>query len=535
MLLITEKEGNRMRKAFSFRTWGVRGKLGVIAVIVVAMFCLMAPRGAEAFDTGVSGLSIMGFINQSAAYALHDNRPDNKDGFNAFVNQSMLEARYEATPNLVMFGSVKFNADWAYPIYSGSNEWSEKGFRGADKRLYIYTHFRDILGEAHVTWKPSDSFYFRVGKQIVQWGQTDGFLLMNQINPIDQRRGITDVEFENTVLPIWLIRAEYRPPAMFSWLQDVNFQFIFNPNADFAKNESIELGAEYSGIWNPYVEAIPGLAYLARYRDIVSEPSAWSPQGHAFAFRASGNISGALITLNAYYGRSHELARSGAIGADLEPFKWDKTKLLLHPWYDAYYPIFRFVGGTFTKDLDSLRASWLGGVAPVLRFEGLYVFDNTFSTNGNNIAQYMKEQGNTFWTSDEIRWMVGFDWKVRIDALNPKAFFFISPQIYQRHIVDYVSVGHLGTATTDILYKNTWTTAVMVNTTYLHNKLEPSFFWLRNWSDRSEFWRPQLGYKHSDKWHYTLGAMIFSGTKVAQGMQPFSYKDHVYGTISYKF
>ncbi len=35
----------------------------------------------------------------------------------------------------------------------------------------------------------NNQFYFRVGKQIVQWGETDGFLLMNQINPIDQRRG----------------------------------------------------------------------------------------------------------------------------------------------------------------------------------------------------------------------------------------------------------------------------------------------------------------------------------------------------------
>jgi hypothetical protein len=516
-----------MRKASS-------GRL-VIALMVFALLCLGAPPRVGAFETNVSGLSIMGYVNQSTSYALHSGSPANKDGFNSFLTQALLETRYEAAPNLVMFNSLKLNADWAYPIYSGSNEWREKGFSQARNRLFIYDKFRDYVGEAHVTWKPTDQFYFRVGKQIVQWGETDGFLLMNQINPIDQRRGISDVEFESSIIPIWLIRAEYKPSIQLTWLQDLNVQFIFDPNADFAKNESIEPGADYSGIWNPHVEAIPGVAYLAGYRDSLSEPDAWDPQGHAFALRVSGTVADARITLNGYYGRSHEIARSGATGADFETFKWDPQWLLLHPHYEAYYPYFRFVGGTFTRDIDFLRASCLGGVAPVLRFEGLYAFNSTFSTNNNNIGQYMQEQNNNFWTSDEYRWMAGVDWKVKINMLNPRAYFFISPQVYQRHIVDYPKVGHVGTATTDIQYQDTWTTSLMVNTTYLHNKLQPSFFWLRNWSTRSEFFRPQISYEYSDKWKYTIGAIIVIGTKLTQDMQPFNEKDHIYGTVSYKF
>lgn len=147
----------------------------------------------------------------------------------------------------------------------------------------------------------------------------------------------------------------------------------------------------------------------------------------------------------------------------------------------------------------------------------------------------MLEQNNTFWKSDEIRWMAGFDWKIKINALNPKGFFFISPQIYHRHIVDYPKVGHVGTSTTDRLYKNTWTTSLMVNTKYLNAKLEPSIFWLRNWTTRSEFFRPQISYEYSSSWKYTLGAIIVSGAKTALDMQPLNYKDHVYGTVSYKF
>ena len=113
--------------------------------------------------------------------------------------------------------------------------------------------------------------------------------------------------------------------------------------------------------------------------------------------------------------------------------------------------------------------------------------------------------------------MVGTDWKVKIDVLNPRAYFFISPQYYMQHLVDYPGFGHVGTYTGDILYQNNYTTSLLINTTYLHNKLQPQIFWLRDWSNKSEFWKPQVAYEYSDHWKYTVGAMIFSGEKHEPG------------------
>ena len=56
---------------------------------------------------------------------------------------------------------------------------------------------------------------------------------MDQINPIDQRRGFTDVEFENTIIPIWLIKGEYYPKMNLGWLQDLGFELTMNPNVTF--------------------------------------------------------------------------------------------------------------------------------------------------------------------------------------------------------------------------------------------------------------------------------------------------------------
>jgi hypothetical protein len=527
-------------------------RFGLLTVVlgVLVLFCLSTPHMAQSVENAfdVKGLSIMGFFNQSIAYNLHQDQANNKDNFGQFITQALLETRYEATPDLVMFNSLKFNADWAYPIYSGTNEWKGKEFDRSRDRLFILYRPRDAIGEAHITWKPNQNWYFRFGKQIVQWGETDAFLLMNQINPVDSRRGITDVSFENTLIPTWMIRAEYRVPdsCLPNWLQELYFQGLFIPNADFAKNEEIEPGNDFAGVWGPHVEVPLGgpyphdYAYLGKFRDQVSEPDTWDPQGHAFGLRVSGNVLDARVTLNGYYGRNHELARSGALGADLTPFKWD-GRFTLHPHFEAYYPIFKFVGATITKDLDWLKASALGNVAPVFRFEGLYAFDNTFSTNNNNFAYYLAKQGDNFWKSDELRLMMGADWKIRINPLNDKGFFFISGQAYWRHINEYPGADaagvqqHLGTRTTDKLYKDTWTTSIVVNTTYMRGRLQPGIFWLRNWSTRAEFFAPSISFELNEKWKYKLGAFIYSGTKSTVDLQPFSFKDHIFFTTSYRF
>lgn len=54
----------------------------------------------------------------------------------------------------------------------------------------------------------------------------DGIRLMDQINPLDQRRGFADVEFETTIIPIWLVRANYSLPVHSRWLQNLGFEFV---------------------------------------------------------------------------------------------------------------------------------------------------------------------------------------------------------------------------------------------------------------------------------------------------------------------
>lgn len=522
----------------------------IACLLIFLLIGLSVPNSVTAGQFGVDGLSMMGYVNQSIAYALEDENPNNKDEFNQFLTQAILETKYTPSSRVSMFLSLKFNADWAYEIYSGDSEWKDKEFNEARDRLFILDDFRDVVGEAHISWKPTSRTYLRLGKQIVQWGQSDGFLLMNQINPIDQRRGITDTSFESSLIPIWLIRAEYLLPqaSMSSLIQDVNIQFLFDPNVDFAKNEAIELGNTTTGVWAPHNMLGPN-TYLGEYRDFsdmtftsgVKEPDSFDTDGHAYALKISATMANALVTLNGYYGRSHEMVRSGPFGLDVTPLAWNNGATV-HPWYVAKYPLFRFIGTTITRDVDWLRASILGNVAPVFRFEALYAFDTTFSTSPQaNAAYYQEQQGDIFWESDEFRAMLGVDWKVKIPSLNERSYFFISGQYYWRHIDDYPGTDasgvkqYLGVYTTDRLDQDTHTTSLLIETSYLVNRLKPSFFWLRNWTSRSQFFKYQISYEWDSHWKYTAGMFLIDGSKEPWDLGAMEDKDHAYFTVSYRF
>jgi hypothetical protein len=194
----------------------------------------------------------------------------------------------------------------------------------------------------------------------------------------------------------------------------------------------------------------------------------------------------------------------------------------MYPYIEGYYPYFKFVGGTFTKDLSFLRASALGGVSPVLRLETFYAFNSTFVTSQNTYAKY-----------DEFRWAAGMDWKVKIPVLNPRAYFMISPQVYDQKIINYP--GQCGLSQ---FREDNWMTTLMISTSYLHTKLQPSFFWLRDWTGRSEFFRYQVIWEHSSTWKFTLGALFVNGSKVnnlTNNLQPLVNKDNVYFSVAYKF
>lgn len=466
-------------------------------------------------------LNLLGYFTQGVAISLIDkNKYDTERGLQSALMNLFVEGDYKISNELKFYGSSMLTVDWAYQLNANRDSWHEKLFSESNGHLNVDGKYWQVLKEAHLTWTPGN-FMFRVGKQIVSWGETDGIRLIDQINPLDQRRGFADVEFETTIIPTWLIRANYSLPVHSSWLQDLGFEFVFNPNADFIPNQFIRTGNDEGGIWAPNI-LIPGPfpfgeAHLGSTIADIEEPGPFNPKGFEYAFRIKSIVYDSIITLNYFYGLDNDfVARS--TGPPIITQASD-GKLIIHPFLEGKYPLFRFVGATFSKDITCLKSSFLGGVSPVVRFEALYAFKDTFVTTIN-----------TFDKSDELRWAIGIDWKIKIPLLNPRAYFFISPQFFHRKIIDYPSGYDLVN-----LEKNNYAVTLLIKTSYFNAKLVPSFFWLRDITSRSDFFKLELSYDYTHNWRFTLGTLFFHGEEKNKGYQVFDNKDQIYFKVTYRW
>ena len=494
----------------------------ILLVVAVMMVLMVYPAMAEQFSVFGRSLNLMGYVTQGVAFGLSDKEKyDTEKGFQSALTNLFLEGEYSITDNLRFYSSGMLTVDWAYQLKHNDDSWNEKLFNKSHYNLNVDHKYWQLLKEMHLTWTP-ENFYFRVGKQIVKWGEMDGFRLMDQINPADGRRGFQDVEFETSVIPIWLIRTEYFPPIKSSWLTDLGFEFVFNPNPDFIADNRLKTGNDVGGIWAPNALAsgpFPfGQAHVGSMFENIRDPDKWK-EGHEFGFRAKGVVSNTMVTLNAFYGRDNSpLLQSAPIPPRIT--NASDGRLILHPFQNGFYPLVRFIGGTLSKDLIPLRVSFLGGVSPVLRLETFYAFDNSFV-----------DKKNMLFNSDEFRWAIGLDWKVKIPVLNPLTYFSISPQFYHRRLMDYPNTEMSS------LKQNNYQATLSIGTSYLHNKLGPSLFILHDVNSKSNMIRLQLRYDHSTTWQFLLGAMFLHGDNEEKykSFQLFDNKDQIYFKATYKW
>jgi Protein of unknown function (DUF1302) len=65
-------------------------------------------------------------------------------------------------------------------------------------------------------------FFFRVGRQIIPWGKSDGVYMLDIVNPFNLRNP-TIFEEENFKIPVWALNANWKPTV------DGNLQFLYIP------------------------------------------------------------------------------------------------------------------------------------------------------------------------------------------------------------------------------------------------------------------------------------------------------------------
>ena len=490
-------------------------KIKILMVYVFALAILMVkPVAAREFDINGRPLNIMGYITQNAAFSLTGDYYDTEDGLQSLLTNIFVEAEYLPHKDYRIFLTGKLTADWIYDIKHDDRSWNNRQFSDSRDNMYFDDEYWQILHEAHVTWTPGP-FLLRVGKQIVSWGEMDGFRIMDQINPLDQRRGFADVEFENSIIPIWMVRGEYYQSVMKDWLQEWGIQVLFNPNIDFIANQGIKLGNAEGGIWAPNV-VLPGTKMGKAYQEI-EEPD--GSEGFEYGVKLSALAFDTYINLHGFYGRENDPVLLGAAPFMKFSAGPDGTPLL-HLVQTGEYPRFKFLGLSMTRDIPFL--SWkipyfAKAHQPVLRFEGYYAFDRTFATDINTMEEF-----------DDVQLGVALDYKIKIPLINKKSTVALTTQFYDRRIRDYPSYGLTGVEddSNSIIF--------FAQTSYMNAKLTPSIFYWYDFHNDGSFIKPALSYMLNNDWKYTLAATFMQGQN-NEGYDLFDHKDQIFFTVERRF
>jgi hypothetical protein len=507
-------------------------------------------------------LNILGYVTQEVGFGLNDkDYYDTEKGLQTVLSNLFVEGDYKISNQLKFYASTRITADWIYQIKANDSSWHEKQFDKSANELNFDHEYWKILREAHVTYSP-EKFFIRVGKQIITWGDMLGIRLIDQINPLDSRRalGLNDIEFDYTPIPIWLIRSEYHPGISTKWLQDLGFEFVFNPHADKINDQGTPLGNTDAGIWAPNIR-IPAtnhpLFRIGSALSDIDEPGRFNSKAYEYAFRVKGVLWDTMVTLNAFYGRENspivKLAPPGFIVDPRHPTATDGS-VILHPVFTGHFPLFRFVGATASRDIPFLAAPFLGNVAPIFRFETWYAFKNTFT---DALSTFNSQ--NRFKKFDEFRAAVSIDWKIKIPLLNPRANFYINPQVYYRNVGGFRALhpykygespeglpqpDWFDTALTRVGRHN-WLATLYIDTVYLNAKLRPSIFWIHDFTFNGDYLLPQVMYDWSSNWRFTLGALIFTGKKLPgwengsfksnNGFELFKHKNQIFFRVAYRW
>ncbi len=534
---------------------------GVFLLMAAVLFAGQAM--AFTFDFLGKKMSVNGYVNQSLQFGVTGDHYETMSGFQQALMQALLEVDYKPADDVKVFVSGQLTKDWAYDILDSDDDWKFRRFDEARDEMSLRDDYEDVLKECHVTWTPGNA-NIRLGKQILVWGRMDGYRIMDQINPLDGRLGPSDVEFETSIVPIWLAKFEYFPDYLPGFLNDLGFEVVFNPNADFIANKKPYTGNDEYGIWSaratnpPNPLAPTGMRVMSEDGN-VDEPDRWDSDGYEYAFRIKGTLSDATyFTLNFFDGVNNDpILRSrygeGHLGLafDFDDYFDDKGRQIIHPLMEGYYPDQTFAGFTFARDLEGLYIKSLGGVAPLLRGEFTYEFDATFFSKGAVVPfsppwpakEYAVE-------SDVIYAGLGLEWKLKWNLINSRRYISIMPQFGYKHIKDYPDVdkatgrpitltGALGADEAENLYQ----IFISMYTYYLHDKLMPGITFLRDvrsdvgnqtrGSYKKDLWIFNLKYSPNERWLYKMRLSLFEGQGYkASGVDRY---DNISFTVQYSF
>jgi len=241
----------------------------------------------------------------------------------------------------------------------------------AQHDLRYYDTFRNICRELFLNFV-KDTYQIRIGKQIVNWGETSAVRMVDIVNPVDLL-GLADQAFLTNFYDIkrglWMVRLLVTP--LYQPL-DMTYEFIVVP--DFQPDLVPPWGSYPPlGIMQPF-DMFKPFAQGAIDSLYPDRPKSWSDV--QLGFRVRGFVWGFDWTFLYYYHRVSTPIFDGNRGYKNYTAAYEGRRVS-RAWS---YPFIHTFGLTFNKPFTfkiPLLITWLDG--NILHFEGVFDYHRSFN------------------------------------------------------------------------------------------------------------------------------------------------------------
>jgi hypothetical protein len=382
---------------------------------------------------GNTELNAYGFLRNNYGYFLeHQDYANNEDNLATNRTWLRLNLDYRMSDTFSVFASGQLVYEPEYEIEKGSiSEEDGKEYSEIDA-------LDDTLREAYFDWRPTSSSSFRVGRQIVIWGESLTTKVGDVVNPEDRRFTFAFANWEDTRIPQWMVKGlhfmdnisssiewivspnlageEYRVNRSGEWAQPaagefVSQRFAFHPEDRFMPPNAVgnpalgpQAGAvatnpfSWGWIYSPYA---PGTGWVPTEIPVVKHDyPEYGMDDARFGFRTSTFLGGYEFGVSYYHTQIYDpvTKRSNETYPTHIP---DPNAPQIYRNYYLTHPDIDYFGIYLNKDMP----------VGLLRAEAIYAPNKSFNTFDQTDDDGIVERGYyKYMLAWDLNGLLYFDW-----------------------------------------------------------------------------------------------------------------------------
>jgi hypothetical protein len=350
----------------------------------------------------------------------------------------------------------------------------------------------------------------RLGRQIVRWGETDSFNVINVVNPSDRSYQMAFSNPDDLAIPLWMGRLDYSIAGL-GFFDSLGIQLLCTPDirpTQFAPLNGKDGFATFDAPYGYLLSAFNGYGITAFHEDVASSQFDNMEYGISTTF-AIGSLNGAL---HYFCGHQHDpaidwaqyLTWAGSLGLAGAP-----EITFRHPRQNTY-------GYSWNYFMQWANA--------VVRGEGaltdnayLMDMDITSPFDLDGISKRKVYQN-----------MVGFDKDLHPTWIGTTSALGLGVEGYWRHVDDW----YTDAALHGFDKEDTYILTCLMYTDYWNYKIRPMILAMYD-SEGDWMTNASIKYDPDGKWLFTLAQSSFWGP--TNGISNFSYGGALISTSEVSF